>query len=156
MKHLERTWFVPQDSVKAELRRDVTTSPTAILAAATRTDGASRRQRSHRSRPLMNFLRPLTDTVGELIDVNIGRFLVPREPGWEMHREVSCLCLLARKLCRAVVAKNEGVGKCRSLIPHGGTLLSPHLDFCFSKTRLTVLTKAILLSRIFQMFWARS
>lgn len=59
----------------------------------------------------MNLLRLLSKAIGKLIDVNIGWFLVPREPRWELHREVSRLGLLARKLCRAVAREEEGVGK---------------------------------------------
>jgi hypothetical protein len=63
----------------------------------------------------MDFLSLLSNAVCELIDVNIGRFLVPREPGWELHLEVwYFVCSLAGrpgKLCRREASRGKGCGQ---------------------------------------------
>jgi hypothetical protein len=100
------TWLVPQDPVQTELGWDISTRSTTRLATAATTDGV--RGRGHRTRSLSL----LSDAVCELIDVNIGRFLVPREPGWELHLEVwYFVCSLAGKpgkLCRGEANRGEG------------------------------------------------
>ena len=74
------TWLVPQDPIEAELRWDITAT-SARLATATTTGVETRR----RARSLNSLLRLLSNTVCKLIDVHVGRFLVPDKPGWVMH-----------------------------------------------------------------------
>jgi hypothetical protein len=102
------TWLVPQDSVKTEFRWDLAGASTRLAAATTK----RLRCRGHRARPLMDFLRLLSNTVGELIDVDIRRFLVPREPGWELHLEVYFEFTRMEVMQSSGTQKKKGVGKC--------------------------------------------